>query len=62
MTLTDLGISVRRAQKLATAGIGDVRTLVTKSGDDILGIEGVGAKALEEIEHSLSEYDLKLTS
>jgi DNA-directed RNA polymerase subunit beta' len=62
MTLSELGISVRWAQKLAAAGIGDVRTLVQKSGDDILGIEGVGAKALEEIEHNLSEYDLKLTS
>ena len=48
---------MRWAQKLAAAGIGDVRTLVQKSGDDILGIEGVGAKALEEIEHNLAEYD-----
>jgi len=60
LAVSELGISTRWEMKLATAGIGDVRTLVTKTPDEILGIEGLGAKALEEIEHRLAERGLSL--
>jgi len=60
LAISELGISTRWEVKLAGAGIGDVRTLVTKTPEDILGIEGLGAKALEEIEHQLEERGLSL--
>ncbi len=61
LSIADLGISVRWETKLVTAGIGDVRALLTRTADEILSIEGIGAKALEEIEQALSKYDLELT-
>ena len=62
LTLSELGISTRWAQKLGAAGIGDVRELMTRSEDDILNIEGVGAKALEEIKDRLTVYKLELST
>ena len=61
LAVSELGISLRWEKKLAEAGIGDVRTLVGRTAGDILKIEGVGAKALEEIEHSLAERGVSLS-
>jgi N utilization substance protein A len=64
--LEDLGISLRFATLLAGAGyptVGDVMLQMHLDSNAVLGIEGIGAKAIEEIETALeSSLNLKRSS
>ncbi|NLG10326.1 MAG: DNA-directed RNA polymerase subunit beta', partial [Coriobacteriaceae bacterium] len=54
----DLGVSQRWANKFTDAGIETVSDLVGKNEDDLLRIEGIGVKAIEELKAGLEERDL----
>ena len=54
----DLGVSQRWANKFSEAGIETVADLVGKTEDDLLRIEGIGSKAIEELEEGLKAHDL----
>ena len=58
----DLGLSARTQNALSTSGIRTVGGLVKKTRDDLLGLAGVGAKAVDEIDESLSKLGLSLKS
>jgi DNA-directed RNA polymerase subunit beta' len=55
----DLGVSQRWSNKFAEAGIEMVGDLIGKTEDDLLEIEGIGAKAIEELRAGLAERDLE---
>ena len=54
----DLGVSQRWANKFSEAGIETVADLVGYSEDDLMRIDGIGLKAIEELKAGLSERDL----
>ena len=54
----DLGISQRWANKFSEAGIETVADLVGHTEEDLLRIEGIGVKAIEELKEGLKEHDL----
>ena len=54
----DLGVSQRWANKFSEAGIETVGDLVGYTEDELLRIEGIGAKALEELKAGLEEHEL----
>ncbi|MDR3136724.1 MAG: DNA-directed RNA polymerase subunit beta' [Coriobacteriales bacterium] len=54
----DLGVSQRWANKFSEAGIEMVGDLIGKTEEDLLRIEGIGSKALEELRAGLEERDL----
>ena len=54
----DLGVSQRWANKFSEAGIETVGDLVGYTEDELLRIEGIGAKAIEELKTGLSEHSL----
>ncbi len=54
----DLGVSQRWANKFSEAGIETVGDLIGKTEQELLRIEGIGAKALEELKAGLGEHDL----
>ena len=54
----DLGVSQRWANKLSEAGIETVADLVGHTEEDLLRIEGIGVKAIEELKEGLKEHDL----
>ena len=54
----DLGVSQRWANKFSEAGIETVADLVGHNEDDLLRIEGIGAKAIEELKAGLAEHGL----
>ncbi len=54
----DLGVSQRWANKFSEAGIETVADLVGHTEDDLLRIEGIGVKAIEELKEGLAERDL----
>ncbi|MDO4533551.1 MAG: DNA-directed RNA polymerase subunit beta', partial [Coriobacteriia bacterium] len=54
----DLGVSQRWANKFSEAGIETVADLVGYSEDDLMRIDGIGLKAIEELKAGLSEHDL----
>ena len=54
----DLGVSQRWANKFSEAGIETVADLVGHTEEDLLRIEGIGAKAIEELKEGLSERGL----
>ena len=54
----DLGVSQRWANKFSEAGIETVADLVGRTEDDLLRIEGIGAKAIEELKAGLAEHNL----
>ncbi len=54
----DLGVSQRWANKFSEAGIETVGDLVGYTEDELLRIEGIGAKALEELKAGLAEHGL----
>jgi DNA-directed RNA polymerase subunit alpha len=56
----DLPLSARTINALLMAGIKSVAGLVRKSEEDILALEGLGAKAVEEIKDSLVNLGLEL--
>ena len=54
----DLGVSQRWANKFSEAGIETVADLVGHTEEDLLRIEGIGVKAIEELKGGLKEHDL----
>ena len=54
----DLGVSQRWANKFSEAGIETVADLVGHNEEDLLRIEGIGVKALEELKAGLAERNL----
>lgn len=54
----DLGVSQRWANKFSEAGIETVADLIGHSEDDLLRIEGIGSKAIEELKAGLEAHDL----
>ena len=54
----DLGVSQRWANKFSEAGIETVADLVGHTEEDLLRIEGIGAKAIEELKEGLSDRGL----
>ena len=54
----DLGVSQRWANKFSEAGIETVADLVGHNEDDLMRIEGIGVKAIEELKAGLEERDL----
>ncbi|MDR2587188.1 MAG: DNA-directed RNA polymerase subunit beta', partial [Coriobacteriales bacterium] len=54
----DLGVSQRWANKFSEVGIEMVGELIGKTEEDLLRIEGIGGKAIEELKAGLAERDL----
>ena len=54
----DLGVSQRWANKFSEAGIETVADLVGHTEEDLLRIEGIGVKAIEELKEGLKEHEL----
>lgn len=54
----DLGVSQRWTNKFSDVGIETVGDLIGKTEDDLLRIDGIGAKALEELHNGLEQRDL----
>ncbi|MGI6590301.1 MAG: DNA-directed RNA polymerase subunit beta' [Eggerthellaceae bacterium] len=54
----DLGVSQRWANKFSEAGIETVADLVGYTEDDLMRIDGIGLKAIEELKAGLKERDL----
>ncbi len=54
----DLGVSQRWANKFSEAGIETVGDLVGHTEEDLLRIEGIGSKAIEELKAGLAERNL----
>lgn len=54
----DLGVSQRWANKFSEAGIETVADLVGYTEEDLMKIEGIGGKAIEELKAGLEERDL----
>ncbi len=54
----DLGVSQRWANKFSEAGIETVADLLGHTEDDLLRIEGIGSKAIQELKNGLEERDL----
>ena len=54
----DLGVSQRWANKFSEAGIETVADLVGHTEEDLLRIEGIGVKAIEELKEGLKEHDM----
>ncbi|MBI4059458.1 DNA-directed RNA polymerase subunit alpha [Candidatus Giovannonibacteria bacterium] len=58
--IEDLGLSGRAQNALANAGIRTVGGVVKKSREDLLELEGIGEKAVSEIEKALKDLGLEL--
>ena len=56
----DLGLSARTEKALLAAGIKTTGGLIRKSEDDLLAVDGLGEKGLQEIKRALSNYGLTL--
>ncbi|MCL2818695.1 MAG: helix-hairpin-helix domain-containing protein, partial [Actinomycetia bacterium] len=56
--LTDIGVSIRWAKKLAAAGVSTVGDLAGKDEDTLLHLPGVGPKAVEEVVEGLAAHGL----
>ena len=54
----DLGVSQRWTNKFSEVGIETVGDLIGKTEDDLLRIDGIGAKAIEELRAGLEKRDL----
>ncbi len=54
----DLGVSQRWANKFSEAGIETVADLVGHTEEDLMRIEGIGVKAIEELKEGLEAHDL----
>ena len=54
----DLGVSQRWTNKFGEVGIETVGDLVGKSEEDLLRIDGIGAKAIEELREGLEQHNL----
>ncbi len=54
----DLGVSQRWTNKFSEAGIETVGDLIGKTDDELLRIDGIGSKAIEELRAGLEKFDL----
>ena len=54
----DLGVSQRWTNKFSEVGIETVGDLVGKSEEDLLRVDGIGAKAIEELRDGLEAHNL----
>ena len=54
----DLGVSQRWTNKFSEVGIETVGDLIGKTEDDLLRIDGIGAKAIEELHDGLEKHGL----
>ncbi len=57
-----LELSTRTANALTTAGIRTIGGLVRKSAEDLLSVEGIGEKAIDELRQALAKYGVTLKS
>ena len=60
MLVTQLGLSVRASNCLASANVNTVGDLVALNRDQILELRNAGDQTVEEIEAKLAEHGLKL--
>lgn len=60
--IESLELSTRTANALTGAGIRTLGGLARKSPEDILALEGIGEKAVEEIKEALSRFGITLKS
>ena len=58
--LASLKISQRAKNALASAGINSPEMIASKSREDLLAVEGIGGKAVDEIEKALKKAGLSL--
>lgn len=58
--IESLELSTRTANALTLAGIRTVGGLARKTAEDILALEGIGEKAVEEIRDSLAKFGISL--
>ncbi|MGM0482578.1 MAG: DNA-directed RNA polymerase subunit alpha [Patescibacteria group bacterium] len=59
-SIDDIGLSARTSKALSNAGIRTVGGIVLKSEEEILSLEGLGDKGLQEIKDVLSEKGFSL--
>lgn len=60
MRVEDLNLSTRTLNALANAKIRTVGGIARKSADDLLAVEGMGEKGLQEIKRTLSNFGILL--
>ncbi len=60
--IESLELSTRTANALTAAGIRTIGGLARKTAEDILAIEGVGEKAVDELKQSLARFGVTLKS
>jgi len=60
--IESLELSTRTANALTAAGIRTIGGLARKTAEDLLSIEGVGEKAVDELKTALSRYGVTLKS
>ncbi|MES2014446.1 MAG: DNA-directed RNA polymerase subunit alpha [Patescibacteria group bacterium] len=60
--IDSLELSTRTANALTGAGIRTLGGLVRKTPEDILALEGIGEKAVEEIKDALAQFGISLKS
>ena len=60
--IESLELSTRTANALTEAGIRTLGGLARKTSEDLLGLEGVGDKAVQEIKDSLARFGIALKS
>ena len=60
--IDSLDLSTRTANALAGAGIRTVGGLARKSADDIRALEGLGEKAVGEIQNALARFGITMKS
>jgi DNA-directed RNA polymerase subunit alpha len=58
--IDDIGLSARTVKALTTANIRTVGGLARKKEADILDVEGLGSKGIQEIKKTLSNYGITL--
>ncbi len=54
----EIGLSARTMNALSNSGVRTVSGLIRKSEEDLLALEGLGEKAVQEIKDILAEHDL----
>jgi DNA-directed RNA polymerase subunit alpha len=57
-SIEEIGLSTRTARALSNANVRTVSGLIRKSEEDLLSLEGLGDKGVQEIKDILAEHDL----
>jgi DNA-directed RNA polymerase subunit beta' len=60
VTLADIGVSARWVNKFTEAGVVCVADLKGQSDDDLLGLAGIGQKAVEEVRAGLEKHGIQI--